>query len=64
LNWATYSTVKYPKFEGNSVPGPVQSQATENFTPSNFREFRDFESPENNKSAVNSTYHGPEYTVN
>jgi len=46
------------------VPGPVQSQATENFTPSNFREFRDFESPENNKSAVNSTYHGPEYTVN
>jgi hypothetical protein len=61
LNWAAHNTIKNPKFEGNFVPGPIQAQAPEIFAPSNFKVF---ESPENNKSAVNPTYQGPEYTVN
>jgi hypothetical protein len=61
LNWATYNTVKYPKFDGNSVPGPLPAQSSENFTPLISKEF---DTPENNKSTGNSTYYGPEYTVN
>jgi hypothetical protein len=56
LNWATFNTVKYQNFDENAKPLPVESQATENITHSNFRETKDFESPENNKSAVNSNY--------